>query len=98
VCASEADIPSETAGDLPYCHNYEAYNAKILVALVCAEGSSSERFAQTVTTAILNVNVNRDLKLQDQLKVNRDCPVACTATRGKGNRLRKSAINDVDIA
>jgi hypothetical protein len=63
MCASEADIPSETAGDLPYCHIYEAYNAKILVALVCAEGSSSECFTQTVTTAIMNVNVNRDLKV-----------------------------------
>jgi hypothetical protein len=40
ICASEVDIPSETAGDLSYCRNYEAYNAKILVALVCAEGNT----------------------------------------------------------
>jgi len=39
MCVSEADIPSETAGDLSYYRNYEAYNAKILVALVCAEGN-----------------------------------------------------------
>jgi hypothetical protein len=86
MCTSEVDIPSETAGDLSYCLNGEAYNAKILVALVCAEGSSYECFIQTVTTAILT----------DKRKP--DCPAGCTETRRKGSKLQKSAINYVDIA